>query len=130
MHTRKFGTDGVLWWYDALMTACFAASGMSLGSVSLYLLHAVVRSRYGGVVGWLFAGAILALGSVGIYVGRFLRFNSWDVVTHPGALLQGIVALVGSHRAEAAVFCGAFSLFSVLVYSFIFSAAHLKQHSA
>lgn len=129
-HIHRFGTDGVNWWYDILMTACFAASGMSLGSVSLYLLHATVRVRFGGALGWLFAGAVLALGSFGIYLGRFLRFNSWDVLTRPTALFESIFALVSSHRAEVVGFCGAFSLFSVLVYGFVFSAAHLREHSA
>lgn len=129
IHVHRFGSDGVFMWYDILMTACFAASGMFLGSVSLYLLHATVRARFGGLIGWLFAGAILVLGSFGIYLGRFLRFNSWDVVTRPGALFNSIVGLLGSHRAEVVLFCGAFSVFSLFVYGYIFFAARHREDS-
>lgn len=128
IHTHKFGTDGVSRWYDILMTACFAASGVFLGSVSLYLLHSIVHTRFGKIAGWGFAGTILALGSFGIYLGRFLRFNSWDVITKPRILIDGMTALAtSSNGADVTAFCGAFFLFSILVYSFIFSAAHLQE---
>jgi uncharacterized membrane protein len=51
-----------------------------------------------------------------------LRFNSWDAVLRPHDLLEGVVVLLRSNRAEVAVFCGAFFLFSSVVYSFVFSA--------
>lgn len=129
IHTHKFGTDGMSRWYDILMTACFAASGVCLGSVSLYLLHSLVRAHCGPRVGCCFAGAMLALGSFGVYLGRFLRFNSWDAVTRPQVLLDGILALIRSNPAEVAAFCGAFFLFSVLVYGFVYSAANLKERA-
>jgi uncharacterized membrane protein len=128
VHTHKFGTDGVSRWYDILMTACFAASGVFLGSISLYLLHSMVRARFGRGAGWVFAGAVLALGSFGVYLGRFLRFNSWDVVARPDALADGIMRLFRSNQiTEVASFCGGFFLFSVVVYGFIYSAAHLRE---
>jgi uncharacterized membrane protein len=37
-------------------------------------------------VGWLFAFCVLALSGFGMYLGRFLRWNSWDVLANPGAL--------------------------------------------
>lgn len=127
IHTNRIGAHGFFRWYDMLMTGCFAASGAFLGSVSLYLLHSLVRGRFGSYAGWAFAGTILGLASFGIYLGRFLRFNSWNVVTKPHVLLDGIVSLIGSKSMEVVAFCGAFSLFSVLVYGFVFSAVHLRD---
>jgi uncharacterized membrane protein len=57
-----------------------------LGFASLFLMQTVVRQWRGVVSGWVFAGAALALGSLGIYLGRFLRLNSWDALEHPGVL--------------------------------------------
>jgi uncharacterized membrane protein len=32
---------------------------------------------------WLGVVGALALASFGVYLGRFLRFNSWDALVHP-----------------------------------------------
>src|SRR6185312_16792872 len=75
IHMKKFGTDGIFRWFDMMITISFASGGMFLGCLSLYLLHLFVRERFGWRAGWLFAGAMLALGSFGIFLGRSLRLN-------------------------------------------------------
>lgn len=74
-------------WFDALLIASFAFTGLLLGYASLYLMQAVVRARFGAVAGWAAVIGTLAMSSVGIYLGRFVRLNSWDVVTNPDLLL-------------------------------------------
>jgi uncharacterized membrane protein len=74
------------YWYDAVTIAAFAWMGVLLGFASLYLMQTVVRQWRGVVAGWIFAFVAIALGSLGIYLGRFLRLNSWDAVEHPSVL--------------------------------------------
>jgi uncharacterized membrane protein len=74
------------YWYDAVTVSAFAWTGVLLGFASLFLMQTVVRQWRGVVSGWVFAGAALALGSLGIYLGRFLRLNSWDALEHPSVL--------------------------------------------
>jgi uncharacterized membrane protein len=74
------------YWYDAVTVSAFAWTGVLLGFASLFLMQTVVRQWRGVVSGWAFAGVALALGSLGIYLGRFLRLNSWDAVEHPRVL--------------------------------------------
>jgi uncharacterized membrane protein len=74
------------YWYDAVTIAAFAWMGVLLGFASLYLMQTVVRQWRGAVAGWIFAFAAIGLGSLGIYLGRFLRLNSWDAVEHPSVL--------------------------------------------
>jgi uncharacterized membrane protein len=50
-----------------------------------------VKQRFNIMTGWLFVCAALLLGSFGIYLGRFLRWNSWDVVTEPQKLASDIL---------------------------------------
>jgi uncharacterized membrane protein len=70
-------------WYDALTIGAFAATGLALGFASLYLMQCLVRDRVGLVASWLAVLIACTLGSVGIYLGRFVRANSWDVLTRP-----------------------------------------------
>ncbi len=73
-------------WYDLVLVSAAAWAGLLLGFMSLYLMQAVVRRLLGALNAWLFALAVLALSSFGIYLGRFQRWNSWDVFFRPGAL--------------------------------------------
>jgi uncharacterized membrane protein len=76
-------------WFDGVELSAFAWTGMLLGFVSLYLVHAVVRSRLGAPAGWIGALVALALASAGVYLGRVKRWNSWDLLIHPhGRLAQ------------------------------------------
>ena len=70
-------------WYDAVTIGVFAAVGLALGFASLYLMQCVVRRELGALAGWSTVLAASVLGSVGIYLGRFVRANSWDVLTRP-----------------------------------------------
>lgn len=74
------------YWYDAVTIAAFAWIGLLLGFASLYLMQTVVRQAWGAVAGWTFAVIAIGLGSLGIYLGRFLRLNSWDALEHPSVL--------------------------------------------
>jgi uncharacterized membrane protein len=78
-------------WYDAFMLFAFALTGLMLGLLSLYFVHAVVRSYTGTAVGWLFVVAVTVLGGVGVYIGRFMRWNSWDVFTNPLSLANDLL---------------------------------------
>ena len=44
----------------------------------------------------LLAGLALVLSAIGVYLGRFPRFNSWDVLTNP----HGLVAVVVHRLAD------------------------------
>jgi uncharacterized membrane protein len=77
-------------WYDALMLSSFAWTALMLGFTSLYLIHSVVVRRVGASVGWVVVVCVLGLSSFGVYIGRFVGFNSWDVFTRPGHVLSVI----------------------------------------
>ncbi len=126
IHLRKFGGHGVPGWYDMLMTASFAFVGVFLGTLSLYLLHLSVRERFGWRAGWAFAGMMLLLGALGIYVGRFLRWNSWDVFTRPEKLWRQFLD-VRYEVPRLAVFTVTFLGFSLMVYVFLLALARVHE---
>lgn len=130
-HINNYPADGVARWFDLLMFTSFASGGMFLGCLSLYLMQLFVQHRFGGRTGWTFAVAMLALGSFGIYLGRVLRFNSWDIVAHPFRLLGSISALTqAATLREAVAFSVTFFFFSLAVYTFLISIARLHEKDA
>ena len=70
-------------WYMLAMLLSCAATGTLIGYVSLMDVHAAIERRFGFYHGWLLAGCSLMLCGFGIYLGRFLRWNSWDALTRP-----------------------------------------------
>jgi uncharacterized membrane protein len=77
-------------WYDALMLASFAWTALVLGFASLYLMQMIWQRAVGPAVAWLGVLAALALASFGVYLGRFLGFNSWDALVRPRVIAQVI----------------------------------------
>jgi uncharacterized membrane protein len=81
---------GMPLWYDIGLLASFAWTGIVLGIYALRLLQEIVKAWVGVVLSWLFVLAVLGLSGMGIYLGRFLRWNSWDLVLQPKAILYDV----------------------------------------
>ena len=118
-------------WYDALMLSAFAWTGLLLGFASLYLVQMVLRRALGSRLAWVAAAGALALASVGVYIGRFIRFNSWDALLHPlrvADVIQEQLTGVPLRMAAALLGLTAFLLVGYLaVYSFTDLRLELEQ---
>ncbi|MDB5168756.1 MAG: hypothetical protein JWO41_112 [Candidatus Saccharibacteria bacterium] len=73
--------------YDAVMFTSFIYTGVLLGMSSLYLIHLELKKRMPPRQAGYWIGLTLFICSFAIYVGRDLRWNSWDILTNPGGLL-------------------------------------------
>jgi uncharacterized membrane protein len=116
MHLRPAGA--IPTWYDAIMFFSFALSGLLLGLHSLSLMQEIVERRWGFFVGWLFVVVAAVLSSFGIYVGRFLRWNSWDVFVNPFHLSTDILTSLNTP----------FALFKALVVVSLFSSVTIGAY--
>lgn len=81
-------------WYDLLMLGAFAWNGLVLGFASLAIFHRVAASRFGPVRGWGLVASASFLAGFGIYLGRFERWNTWDLLARPFDLLASVAAPV------------------------------------
>ncbi|HEX6101015.1 MAG TPA: DUF1361 domain-containing protein [Thermoanaerobaculia bacterium] len=77
-------------WFDVLLLLSAAGTGLLLGYGSVMIVQRVIERRRGTRTGWLVATVALFLSAFGIYLGRFVRFNSWEVVTDPMPLFADI----------------------------------------
>jgi uncharacterized membrane protein len=104
-----------LLWYDLLMNAAFAFIGHFIGLVSMWIVQTYLSRVWGPRPAGVLIGAVILLSGFGIYLGRFSRLNSWDLVLDP----ERVAREVGEALADpkALVFSAAFSLFIFLTYA-------------
>ncbi len=72
-----------LMWYDLFMVFAFALNGLILGLLSMLHMFDLLAQQYSQSVGVSIMAKVSLLCGYGIYLGRFLRFNSWDLFTKP-----------------------------------------------
>lgn len=70
-------------WFDAVLVGSFVLTGVLTGFASLVLVHDMARRRFGAVGAWSIIAMASAASGFAIYLGRFIRLNSWDVLTRP-----------------------------------------------
>lgn len=75
-------------WYDlALLLSC-SGTGLLLGYLSLVDVQTIVARRSSPIWGWVFAVVSLVLSGFAIYLGRFWRWNSWDILIAPTRVFE------------------------------------------
>jgi uncharacterized membrane protein len=85
---------GIPFWYDTALLVSCAGTGLLLGYTSIADVQFVIARRFSPLAGWLLVVAAVLLSGFGIYLGRFLRWNSWDTLTSPRQLSLAITERV------------------------------------
>jgi uncharacterized membrane protein len=125
MHLRV--QNNRLLWLDLTALQAFAWTGLALGFVSLTLVQRVVARRVGVRLSWLFAAATIGASAFGIYLGRFRRWNSWDILHSPAALLADAAATLASVHVLA--FCAVLGAFLFTAYVVVRAWAGLTDEA-
>lgn len=112
-----YDVDGLLIWYDLVLYFLFTWCGLLLGYLSMNQIHAIVRHYADAAKGWLFVLASSLLSGFGLYLGRIVRLNSWDVL-HPGRIVDQVVDAI--HRNSIA-FSLLFATLILIVYVSLYS---------
>lgn len=114
-------------WYDLMLLISFAWTGLLLGIISLYEVHCFIAKQWSGLAGWMVITTAIILSGLGVYIGRFLRWNSWDLITQPFDLLKDLFQIL----IEPEAFYGSgsivvFAAFFLLSYLTFFSFSNNK----
>ena len=108
----------------------FSWTGVLLGIVSLYVMQIVVSGAFGRAAGWILVLGVSLLGSLGIYIGRFLRFNSWDIWQNPSELALNILGFVVDPSLRMVAFTSMLTAFFLIVYCTLYAFGHLLQQDS
>ena len=114
-------------WFDMLLLIWFAWTGLLLGVVSMFLMQDIVRRQFGRWAGWIFVLAAGVLCSLGIYIERFLRWNSWDILFNPIERLQDFMYYATHPSMQSIIFIGVFSTFFIFFYITLYAFGLLLQ---
>ncbi len=117
-------------WFDLVLILSFAWNGLFLGYTSLFMIHRFLEKLFSKRTVWLFISGIMLLCGFGIYLGRYPRWNSWDVITSPIALMRDISGMM-LHPLDHPRMLGVtffFSLFLMMSYVTLITFIQNLQH--
>jgi len=112
-------------WYDVILLIWFVFTGLFLGMVSLFLMQEIVRREFGRWFGWGFVLAVAGLTSIGVYMGRFLRWNSWDILRNFSGMAQFTLYYILHPTDRSLIFASLFTSFFLFVYLILYAFGHL-----
>jgi uncharacterized membrane protein len=107
--------DKPLLWFDTMTLFLFAQTGLLAGLYSALIAHRMVRPLIGARLTWIALLTSQLLSGFGIYLGRFGRWNSWDLLTNPLALFDAIAGASSNHL----------SLKLTLAYGFVLAVLYV-----
>lgn len=81
-------------WYDIGLFASFVWTGCLIAVISLNIMQSSVKSYFGSLASWLFVAGTVVLSGLGVYLGRFRNWNSWDLILQPREVLADVLVRV------------------------------------
>ena len=112
IHLREATAANVL--FDVVLLLSFSFNGFITGMLSLYMVHRELYRRFwASQVHALIAGVLL-ISSFAIYLGRNLRWNTWDVFVHPAGLVFDVSDRIINPTAHPQAFSTTLGFFVLL----------------
>lgn len=80
-------------WFDLALLFSVAWNGLLMGILSVGHMEQIIEERMNKKLHFVFLYFIMFLNALGIFLGRYLRYNSWDIVDNPLSLVHDIIYL-------------------------------------
>ena len=120
-----------IFWLDILLISAFAFNGMmlfyfSVTDMKTVLLKTLNKRKTSFIVTFVFF-----ISAFGVYLGRFLRYNSWEILTNPKVLFIDIINMIVQPlgNKEVWLFTSLFGAFFSLGY-WIFTNINMESKNA
>jgi uncharacterized membrane protein len=105
-------------WFDLLLLLSFAWNGLLLGIASLRKIEMIAETIRGKGFSLFIVFIVMWLNAFGIYIGRFLRYNSWDIIVQPFSLFREMFEIIFypfDNKMEWGMI-GCYAVFMTLLY--------------
>lgn len=113
-------------WYDMIMLFAFACTGLTLGLLSLFEIQRALWQQFSARMAQGIVFMAIFLSGFGVWLGRFQRWNSWDILTNPHGLFRDMAETL-THRNEMVKALGVSGLIaSIVLFGYAFLATLLS----
>ena len=112
----KYMDSGIIW-FDTFLIFLFAVNGLFLGILSMTDVYCILKEKWNTTFASIIIIIIAYLSGFGIYLGRYLRWNSWDFFTNTNALVNDVITNIKTPKAIGLTI-GIGSLLLIIFYSF------------
>lgn len=118
-------------WYDGLLLFFFGWTGLLLGTLSLFHIHQYLKNHFSYLISELIVFAICFVSSFGVYLGRFERWNSWDIFINPVHLIKDsfYISTGLAYTENPLLFVVVFTVFMYSIYKTIYILINEKNKS-
>ena len=117
VHLQHLNQD--IWYYDTLVIFLTAFTGLIVGVYSIKVVHSLCNLHFNKLTGWLLIFGSMMLSGFGIYLGRFSRLNSWDIVYKPAHLVRTCINDLQNPLA----------LKTTLLFGFVLSVLYISYYT-
>ena len=110
-------------WYDSLLFFFFGWIGLLLGMISLFHIHQYFKNHFSILISEIIIFAICFISSFGVYLGRFERWNSWDLFLDPFNFIKQLFNISADfiYTGTPLIFVIVFSIFMYSVYKTVYT---------
>ena len=106
-------------WIDLMLLTVFSITGIMYGISSLLILKEIYEDKFNNLIGFIFTYGAIFLSGFGIYIGRVLRWNTWDIIHHPIDVISDLSHIFFHPIVNQKIWIVSLS-FSITVYVFYF----------
>lgn len=78
-------------WFDLILILTFAWNGLMAGLISVNIVQDIVTKLTTKWFSWFVVLSSIFASGFGIYLGRYLRWNSWDLLHQPSSLIHDVI---------------------------------------
>lgn len=112
-------SNSYTFWYDLLLISSYSTLGFLLGIISLQDFENLLSDKLNASICSFLVFGISILSGFGIYLGRILRYNSWDILKNPIALFTDLVEIFITMKSIG---------FSILFGTFIYFIFRISKY--
>jgi len=83
--------SGKLFWYDLVMIMLFSWSGLLFGFFSMEHIEEILKQKVSKVKNIVITCCFLFICAFGVYLGRDLQWNSWEIFLYPNVIFTDVL---------------------------------------
>ncbi len=129
IHLQSSGEASVL--YDAAMMTSFIINGLILGYISVYIVHMQLLKLLKPRTVHIILGLVFLACGFATYLGRYLRWNTWDILLNPAGILFDLSERVINPILHIQTYIVTFVFFVVLIstYAVVYQLIRVLSHN-